>query len=231
MRPEEASWIGRILASSDLTGRTVMNVGSSTGRFREVTQPHIELEIFAPLMARGVRVIHADMKAAEGVDLVGDLLDPAFRRQVVAIAPDVVLANNLFEHVRDRHVLADCLADLPGEDGRLIVSVPRAYPYHADPIDTMYRPTPGEIAGMFPGFTLEDQAVVESTTLWQDLNRQVGRAGAVMDVLRRVARLAVPFIRPRAWLGTASGLVWMWRKRSVSIASLRRRSGADGAAG
>lgn len=231
MRPEEASWIGNILANSDLTGRTVMNVGSSTGYFRKVTQPHIEREIFAPLMARGVRVIHADMKAAEGVDLVGDLLEPAFRAQVIAIAPDVVLANNLFEHVRNRQVLADCLADLPGEHGRLIVSVPRAYPYHADPIDTMYRPSPEEIAALFPGFTLEEQAIVQSTTLWQDLNRQVGRGGAMMDLIRRVARLAVPFIRPKAWLGTASALAWMWRPRSVSIASLRRRSDAGGATG
>lgn len=224
MRPEEASWIGDILANSDLTGRTVMNVGSSTGHFRTVTQPHIEREVFAPLAARGVRIIHADMKAADGVDLVGDLLDPAFRRQIVALAPDVVLANNLFEHVRDRQVLADCLADLPGEHGRLIVSVPRAYPYHADPIDTLYRPTPGEIAEMFPGYTLEDQAVVASTSLWQDLNRQIGRAGAIRDVARRVIRLAVPFVRPKAWLGTASCLVWLSRPRSVSIASLRRRS-------
>ena len=231
MRPEEAFWIGNILANSDLTGRTVMNVGSSTGRFRAVTQPHIDQQIFAPPTARGVRVIHADIKAAEGVDLVGDLLDPAFRQQVVAIAPDVVLANNLFEHVRDRQLLADCLADLPGQHGRLIVSVPRAYPYHADPIDTLYRPTPGEIAEMFPGFTLEDQAVVESTTLWHDLNCQVGRAGAIQDVARRVVRLALPFVRPRAWLGTASGLAWLLRRRSVSIASLRRGSSADGAAG
>lgn len=231
MRPEEASWIGKILAGYDLAGRTVMNVGSSTGRFRTVTQPHIERKIFAPLEARGVRVIHSDMKEAEGVDLAGDLLDPDFRRQVHAIAPDVVLANNLFEHVRDRQTLADCLADLPGEHGRLIVSVPRAYPYHADPIDTGFRPTPAEIAEMFPGFRLEEQAVVESTTLWEDLNRQVGRSGAIKDVVWRLARLGVPFVRPRAWLGTASSLAWMWRKRSVSIASLRRRASAGGRPG
>lgn len=223
MRPEEARWIGQAIAELDLADRTVVNVGSSTGRFRERTQPHIEREIFAPLRARGARVIHCDMKAAEGVDLVGDLLDPEFNRTVAALEPALVLANNLFEHVRDRAVLAASLAALPAPGGRLLISVPYAYPYHADPIDTLYRPTPDEIAELFPDYAPERTAIVGSTSLWDDLTAAIGTRRALLNVARRLARLLVPFVRPRAWRGTLSGLVWLTRPRSVSIASLVRR--------
>lgn len=222
MRPEEAQWIGKSLAKFDLSHCTIINVGSSTARFRETTQPHIEREIFTPLRNQGARVIHCDMKADEGVDMVGDLLDPAFRGEIEGLKPDFVLANNLFEHVRDRGILAECLAALPGEGGRLLISVPYAYPYHADPIDTMYRPTPGEIAGMFPGFRLEDEAIVTSTSLWRDLVITLGPTGAIVNVGRRLGRLLFPFFRPRAWLATASTLMWLGRLRSVSIVSLVR---------
>jgi len=220
MRPEEAHWIGEMLAGLDLAGRTVVNVGSSTARFREQTQPHIEREVFAPLKARGARVVHCDMKPDDGVDMVGDLLDPAFHRELERLDADLILANNLFEHVSDRGVLARSIAALPAAGGRLVISVPYSYPYHADPIDTMYRPTPAEIAAMFPGFALEREAIVVSTTLWHDLKAQVGTAGALRDIARRMVRMLFPFVRPRAWRASTSHLGWLWRPRSVSIATL-----------
>lgn len=224
MRPEEAAWIGRVLTRPDRAAiGTVLNVGSSTGYFRKVTQPHIDREIFAPLEAAGATVVHCDMKQAEGVDLVGDLTDRTFRARLEGMAADVVLANNLFEHVRNRESLAECIAVLPAADGRLIVSVPYRYPYHCDPIDTLYRPTPGEIAALFPGFDMHAEAIVESTSLWADLHRQLGAWGAVKDVLKRLVRLLFPFVRPRAWWATAAGLIWLFRQRSVSIACLVRK--------
>lgn len=229
MRPEEAAWIGRTLDKLGASAATtVVNVGSSTGRFRQVTQPHIDAEIFGPLAARGVTTVHCDMKPDEGVDLVGDLLDPGFRERVAGLGADIVLANNLLEHVRDRLVLADCLAALPRPGGRLLVSVPYRYPYHADPIDTRFRPRPDEIAALFRGFALEDQAIVVSTSLWDDLVAALGRAGAARDVARRVVRLLFPFVRPRAWLSTVSALAWLARPRSVSIASLVKLDEAGG---
>jgi len=34
-------------------------------------------------------------------------------------------------------------------DGYLVVSVPHSYPFHADPIDTLFRPAPDEVVTMF----------------------------------------------------------------------------------
>jgi SAM-dependent methyltransferase len=221
MRPEEAAWVGRQLGQLDDSEiATVLNIGSSTGHFRTITQPHIESEIFAPLSARGARVIHSDVKHADGVDLVGDLLDPAFRAKVVSMRADVVLANNLFEHVADRASLAECLSIIPRPGGRLIVTVPCRFPYHADPIDTLYRPTPEEIAHMFPAFSAEAEAIIETTTLWEDLEAKLGSGGAKRNVARRCIRALFPFYRPRAWLATLASIAWLHQPRSVSAISL-----------
>jgi len=231
MRPEEAAWIGRALAElPDAAVSTVMNVGSSTGHFRKVMQPHIDREIFAPLSARGATVIHCDMKQADGVDLVGDLLDPDFRARVEALRADVVLATNLFEHVRDRASLAVSLGVLPRENGRLIVSVPYRFPYHADPIDTLYRPTPEEIVALFPGFSIEHRAIIQTTSLWEDLESKLGTRRAAQDVARRLVRLLFPFVRPRAWRATLASLTSLRQKRSVSIVTLFRHQ-ATGSVG
>ena len=75
----ESKWLGeRLAAISDDQLFPLLNIGSSTLEFRTVTQPYIDHNIFTPLRKRGGTVYHADIKAAPGVDLVGDLLDPAF---------------------------------------------------------------------------------------------------------------------------------------------------------
>lgn len=224
MRPEEAAWVGRQLRRlEDSEVATVLNIGSSTEHFRTISQPHIESEIFAPLAARGARVIHSDMKHAEGVDLVGDLFDPDFRAKVVSMRADVVLANNLFEHVADRASLAQCLSIIPRLGGRLIVTVPYRYPYHADPIDTLYRPRPEQIASIFPTFSVEAEAIIETTTLWEDLEARLGAAGAKWDVARRYRRALFPFYKPRAWRANLANIAWLHRPRSVSAISLVKR--------
>src|SRR5690349_19194318 len=74
----DAEWLGRTLAElkpEELS--PLLNLGASTKHFRQVEQPYIDKLVFRPLEARGVRVIHSDLKAAEGVDLVGDVFNDA----------------------------------------------------------------------------------------------------------------------------------------------------------
>ena len=80
----------------------LLNLGSSTGEFRRTAKPHIQRELFGPLAAAGVAVVHSDLKQADGVDLAGDILDPAVLRDLKARGFRCVLCANLLEHVRDR---------------------------------------------------------------------------------------------------------------------------------
>lgn len=136
-----------LLARSDAS--PLLNLGSSTRAFRETDRPHIQARLFAPLEARGVTVLHSDLKAGDGVDLTGDILDPRISADLAARRFGCILMSSMLEHVRDRAaVIAACEA-IAGSAGLILATVPSSYPYHADPIDTGYRPTPAQLAAAF----------------------------------------------------------------------------------
>jgi hypothetical protein len=148
---EESLWLERVLEGLALApGQLVLDVGSSDRHFRTVQQPYIDEHVDRPLRARGLRLLLADAKPAEGVDLVLDLTarnatTPAELERSVR----VVICTNMLEHVVDREQVARRLVTFVAPDGTLIVTVPRRYPEHRDPIDTLYRPSPAEIETLF----------------------------------------------------------------------------------
>src|SRR3981081_2029649 len=142
MHTLEAQWRGQGIAplpAKDIF--PLLNVGSSTGEFRTRTQPWIDENIFAPIRKLGGKVYHLDIKEAEGVDIVGDLFDPKFLDRIAQMNVRWVMVSNLFEHVTNRQDIADVLLKIVPAGGYVVVSGPQSYPYHADPIDTMFRPT------------------------------------------------------------------------------------------
>ena len=72
----------------------LLNLGASTGHFRHVARPHIQAHLLDPLDQAGVAVYHSDLKAADGVDLAGDILDPAMLAQLQAMTFGCVLRSN-----------------------------------------------------------------------------------------------------------------------------------------
>jgi SAM-dependent methyltransferase len=144
---EEAAWVRERSESLDLHfGATVVDVGSSTRWFRTVFQPYIESEVFGPLIERGVDIIHLDAKADEGVDVVADVVAGDALPVRVIGAAELTLCTSLLEHVRDRVAVIRSLHSMTAPGGHLIVTVPHRYPYHPDPIDTGFRPSPLRLA-------------------------------------------------------------------------------------
>lgn len=222
MRIEEARRLREWIADLALPPRSVvLNVGSSTGDFRRRQQPHIHAELFAPLEAAGLRVIHCDLKAADGVDEVGDVLDPAFRERMRDYEADVMICSNLLEHLTDPRTFAAACGDLVKPGGHCLITVPYSYPYHPDPIDTMLRPSPQELATMLPNFTLERAEVLESGTFIDDLNAG-GRP--VYVLANQLARTAMPFYRPSQWRHIAHRLLWLFRPFTVSMVQVGKPS-------
>lgn len=213
MRPAEARWIARQLEQLPLDARSpLVNVGSSTSEFREVRQPHIDREVFAPLRAAGVQILHADLKPQAGVDIAGDLTDPGVQERIRALQPRVLLCSNLLEHVEDPATLARALRSLLVRGAVAIVTVPRSYPYHADPIDTGFRPTPDELAALFPGCSLRHAEVVEDVTLAQEWLHQ-GAVGA-LTALRTLTGALRPIGEPAR--AHRSRLRWLFKKFSTT---------------
>ena len=197
----------------------VLNLGSSTRHFREVTEPHIERELFAPLRAAGVAVTHSDLKAGDGVDIVGDLLDPGVLARLKAGRFRCVILSNVLEHVRDRAAVAAACEEIVGPGGLVLASAPSSYPFHADPIDTYYRPSPAELGACFARSRVLAAEEVAGRSYAEDL-----RAKGISP-WRELARtalwaLSAP-VRPKSALARLHRWFWYGRPRKVSIALLR----------
>jgi len=148
---EESLWIKSVLGSLDLpSGSAVLNLGSSTAQFRQLTQPHIENNVFKPLREKGYQINHLDAKQGNGVDIVCDINDPNVDFiDLIGRQFDLVICSNLLEHVLDVNRVARRAADFVKDRGYLLVTVPRSYRNHPDPIDTMFRPAVRELEELF----------------------------------------------------------------------------------
>lgn len=214
----EARWVGARLAAYPAQQLSpLLNVGSSTGEFRERAQPWTMRHIFAPLAERGIDIVHLDNRAGTGIDLCADLLDDADFARVAKRRYGALLCCNILEHVRDPGELARRCVSLVIPGGIIIVTVPRSYPRHGDPIDTMFRPTPETAAGLFAGTTITDAATLDVGESYRD---EVRRRPLIL--LRHVARLPVPFLGFEKWLSSMRKPYWLFHNYQVSALVLQR---------
>ena len=206
----------------DLQGISpLLNLGSSTRYFRETIQPHIERELFAPLREAGVKVVHCDLKEDEGVDFAGDILDPEVRRRLKGMGFKCILLSNVLEHVRDREAVAAACEEIVGPGGFILATVPSSCPYHADPIDTYYRPSPAELASAFARSEPLIAEEVAELTYAEDLKaRGLTVAG---ELMRTVLWALIFFVRPRSAAARLHRWRWYSKPRRVAIALLAVR--------
>ena len=142
---DEARWLEQVLTGLKLpAGSKLLDIGSSTLEFRTKVQPHVERHVFAPLRAAGVLVSHLDARAEPGVDIVADITT----LEGVPTDFDAAICTSLLEHVVDRADTARHICRVVKPGGVLVLTVPRRYPLHNDPIDTGFRPKPEELSDL-----------------------------------------------------------------------------------
>lgn len=224
MLRNEAAWLERHLATiptPDLD--PLLDIGGGAGEFRDAKQPWIGAA-FQPLEQRGIRIIHHEFNDAPGVDVAGDLDDSAFLEQLAATGARAVICCNVLEHLTHRDRLLGAFSTIVPSGGHLVLTVPHRFPYHADPIDTMYRPSVDDLARALPDFELVDGADVECGTLWRYL-RDVpdARTSVVKGVKTMFRRDETPAPdEPVSKEKGASSLPYLVRQTSVTCAVLRR---------
>ncbi len=213
----EAKWLEKLLqlhANEALS--PLLNIGSSTRRFREQDQPWTERCIFAPLKARGVEVFHLDNRDGEGIDIHADVLSETALPRIKAVGPKSILCCNILEHVPDPRCLARHCIELVGPGGLIFVTVPYSYPHHRDPIDTMFRPLPDELAGLFsPAAMVRGEVIDTGQSWWND----VGRRPWIL--FRPLLRLPFPFINFTGWKRSIRRLYWLGHHYRVTGAVFR----------
>jgi hypothetical protein len=210
----EACWLRRALdAFPPERLSPLLNLGSSSATVREALQPWIEAEVFCPLRNRGIDTIHVDMRQLPGVDIQADLTDVVDVRRLEALRPNALLCTNLLEHVPEPARLAQHCLDLLPKGGLLFVTVPFSYPYHRDPIDTMYRPGLAELSALFAGARTVDGTILATGVSYRDAVRE-----RPWLLLRHVCRFPVPFLSFERWKRSMTRLYWLVAEYRITCA-------------
>lgn len=167
MLVKEAKLIGNILENiqSKYKRLTILNLGSSTDDFRKRQQPYISKYIFSHLDINVTRVVHVDLKDELGVDVVADITKTSDLDILREFPADVLLVSNLLEHVRSFEQTCLNLTKLMNDHTVLIITGPRKFPYHPDPIDNGWRPDVEDIRLAFPNLKVSAYQILESPNL------------------------------------------------------------------
>jgi hypothetical protein len=213
----EARWLYRRLSAFPAAEISpLLNLGSSTRQFREVEQPWTSQELFAPLRANGVSVIHLDFRRGDGIDVRADILDEQDLPRVKALGARAILCCNLLEHVREPQRLAARCLEIAGAGGLVFVTVPFSYPHHRDPIDTMFRPSPEELAQLFAPAKMLRGEILDVGESYRDQVKQ-----RPWILLRHVFRAPVPFLGKEKWRRSMGKLYWLKHNYKVTAAVFR----------
>ncbi len=219
MFDSESLWVADKLALYPATQLSpLLNVGSSTSEFRETAQPWTARNIFRPLERRGVAIVHLDTRAGAGIDIRADLLDEADFARLRATRYRALLCCNILEHVRDPGEFARRCSELVMPGGIIVVTVPRSYPRHGDPIDTLYRPAPEEAAALFPGTSVIAAEIIDTGQSYLDTVRR-----RPWLLLRHLARFPLPFLDLAKWTASMQKPYWLFHNYEVSAVVLQRR--------
>jgi hypothetical protein len=215
----EARWIGEVLKRYDADQLSPMlNVGSATAEFRQQIQPWIDRWIFAPLRERGIEVQHLDMQEGNGIDLRGDLNDTNFLSRLFEHSYRAVLCCNLLEHVSDPSNICSNIERLLPDAGFVIVTVPHQFPYHPDPIDTMFRPSPDDLIRLFPHCHPLEGVILNCGTGWDYVERDPRKL--FLKLMRRLSGLS----QHGGVQGTTSFLPYLFRRFRQTCALLQKTS-------
>ncbi|GCL42655.1 MULTISPECIES: methyltransferase type 11 [Nostocales] len=215
---EEAKWLANIIYSLNPNSVfPMLNIGSSNKKFREEEQPWIDELLFKPARTKGYSVIHTDIKNDIGVDLVGDLCSLDFLKKLSEMNIQSVICSNLLEHINNREEISKIISSIVPKNGYLFVTVPYKYPYHCDPIDTMFRPSIQELSSLFPDFKIVNGEILPGGYLVKSTTTT-----PILYTLAMLIRLMLPIYQPLRWFDSLKYALWLFKDISVSCVVLKK---------
>jgi hypothetical protein len=215
---KESKYIYKLLNNLELTSNdTILNLGSSTAYFRTTIQPYINNEIFSKLENNNINIIHSDIKDEKGVELVGDIFDNNFQIEVINLKPKVIICSNLLEHVLKRENFIKELLKIIPVNSFLIVTVPYKFPYHPDPIDTMYRPSLSDLKKAFSKLCFIDGKIVLGGFLFNWMESKL--SSRIFKTFRHFIRILLPIYKPISYRQSLSS----FRNTKVTVALFKSK--------
>jgi len=212
MRIEEAKWIGAKLGRmSALEIGPLLDFGCSDVNSLIKTKPHIEEFVYKPLKSKGVRVIHFDLRDGPGVHISGDIYDEITACKIRDEGVKSILCANVLEHVDNPKEIISALVGALPEMGHLFITVPNSFPYHPDPIDTGFRPSPDDLVNYLPPdmrVVLAENVI--STSYLQDLLSHPLRE------FRKLGGIVKPFASRERRHSSFDRLRWLFKRYKVT---------------
>ena len=212
MRKEEAFLIGKFVRSLEF--EECINLGSGDIDRLLQHKPWMDAEIFAPLRAKGVRITHSDFEPFSGVNISVDLTNRESVATLVSTeSRKCVLICNVLEHVpsQQRQTIISNVEQALSAGDYLVISVPHKYPYHADPIDTMYRPHIDDLEAELTTSCIMKTEVISNNYL------QEIRQMPFDKCCRKLLKPLWPLQRPSKYRESISRLSYLFRNYRVSV--------------
>lgn len=224
---EESIWIGKELLSLLNPGDALLNIGSSSLEMRQKEQPHIQKYIFDPLINTNIKIINVDIKDSEGVDIVGDITEQDVVNNLKLEKFNAILCSNLLEHVHEKEKIIKAIEDLLSENCAVIITVPYNYPYHLDPIDTMFRPTVKELVALFPSCNLKKGEIVVARSankgiFEKNYFQKLTKDSRMLFLI--FLRLLLPFYKYQIWKKNFFGIKNLFKDFSATCVVLIKRN-------
>jgi len=210
MRLEESLIIEKLIAKKKGESYIAVNLGSGDINNLLLKKPWIEKNIFSHFKKK----IDIDKIAFDDVDIFGDLANPSIYKSIKKIECNkIFFLCNVLEHVPSKNrkiILNNIYACMNSGDG-LIISVPYDYPYHADPIDTMYRPSAKALSREI-NLKWQKIITIESGRYIEEFLR--------MPILKKIRRILKPFWilqKPSSYIHNFHQLFYLFKSYKVSI--------------
>jgi hypothetical protein len=220
MRIEEAKWIGKALSDLPIDRISpILELGSSTRTFRCVEKPHIEEYVHRPLRKKSVHIVHSDLKKGDGIDISGDIYQSETTEELRKVGAKCILCCNILEHVADRDKFAMICDSLLRPAGYMIITVPRSYPYHLDPIDTYFRPSAEEVANLFADYSQIKSATIKSDTYLKEI---LGAPNPITMAVGAWAKIALCRGGIEATKARAHRWLWLLRPYLITAVLLKK---------
>lgn len=198
MLVEESTWIGeKIKIVVEQQAFPILNIGSSTKEYRTVRQSFIQKNIFDLVPEESKNIVHLDMKAAEGVDIVGNLYDKNFLQELKKYKFKTIMINNLLMYLgkKQREELSTIIDQILEKDGYLIVTNSLTFPPAHDPVESYYRAAPQKMhQQLFNKFEIVDSQVISTN---YSFHKYLKTNKKVIPV--KIARFLLPFYKFGEW--------------------------------
>ena len=148
---------------------------------------------------------------------MGDLADPAFLPTLRKYQFKSVVCANLLEHVVDRSGVCQGMLGILPPGGYVFITCPKSFPFHPDPIDTLFRPGIEDLAALFPGADVCAAEIIACGSWW-------GTLKGPQDLFLRVCRMFVRFWRRRAFYRDSAKVAHLFKGFRVTCLVLRKES-------